>query len=151
MKASGRLAIAAGRCDGLRKLTTGSVQQTAAASSQPVLNRILGQPRIRMVQTRVVSLLVQQCAQTEAIDGFLYNSCILAIDRALSHKKRFYDAMQIQARLTQASPTDTGTSFDAHLVNQSTYLPNACVQIDDSECHIEVLIRSANAIAMEHM
>jgi hypothetical protein len=38
---------------------------------------------------------IRQCEGTEAMDGFLYNTCLLAIDRSLTHKQSFMDGLKI--------------------------------------------------------
>ena len=61
-----RLALAQRRCFALRLLCTGDPVDTAP------------------MQT--VCRLVKECAKTEAVDGFLYNACVIALERALFHR-----------------------------------------------------------------
>ena len=42
-----------------------------------------------------VCRLIRKCEGTAAMDGFVYNTCLLAIDRSLSHKQSFIDVLKI--------------------------------------------------------
>ena len=107
-----RMAQTALRCDRLRKLTNGSCASTAMGSSQPL--------------SRVVAQLVQGCRSMTADDGFVYNVAILAIDRAILHRKNFARSLEMQLRSPRSQDLDTMEFIQSNLA-----------------CHIQVLIRTS--------
>jgi hypothetical protein len=127
----GRLATAARRCNAIRTLSHGRLGHIAATTSQPVC--------------RVVARLVQQCAGTEPLDGFLYNTCVLAIERSLFHKKHFSESMQMQPPTNDSM--DGVDTFRLQLARGITQTLGSC---DGEDCHVDVLIRSANVVAAEY-
>ena len=106
-----RLALAHQRCSSLRHLASGF---SLYSSHQPVL--------------RGIAVLVQQCADTEAADGFLYNAAILAIERSLFHRMNLVKSLEMQLR------TPRNRRFDpVEFIRTSL------------ACHVEVLIHTATA------
>ena len=78
----------------------------------------------------VVCRLIRKCQGTEAMDGFAYNTCLLAIDRSLAHKQSFIDGLKIDLH----NQIRRGATYD-----QLNKL------IDDQlACHIDVLIHTAH-------
>ena len=107
-----RMAQTALRCDKLRKLTNGSGALTAMGSSLPL--------------SRVVAQLVQGCRSMTADDGFVYNVAILAIDRAILHRKHFARTLDMQLRSPRNQDHDTMELIQSNLA-----------------CHIQVLMRTS--------
>lgn len=86
-----------------------------------LLGGSLGVPSAR------VAASIQRCASLTARDGFVYNACVLALERMLHHKAGF--ARSLFAQLAAPLPTTA----------------DRCAFIDSSlACHVEVLIRTAN-------
>ena len=98
-----RLALAARRCGALFQLASGGGYGMQAVSS-----------------------LVQQCGDTEAIDGFLYNSTVLAIERALYHRLGLIQSLDSQLRSYRNRHFDPVEFVRTSLA-----------------CHVEVLMRTA--------
>lgn len=97
-----RLALAHRRCQALIQLgSSGSTPQT-------------------------VAWLVQRCSDTEAVDGFLYNCTLLAVERALCHRRTLVQSLYAQLRAAR------NRHFDPHEFIRTTVA-----------CHVEVLMRTA--------
>lgn len=106
------LAVIVRRCDALSVLgKTAGVARIAHRTSQPV--------------SRVLAGIIRQCAGTTASDGFVYNTAVLALDRAMFHRRDLVESLKQQLRDQQ------NTRFDAVAFIQTAV-----------DCHIEVLIRT---------
>lgn len=79
-------------------------------------------------RTVLVSRAVLSAATLTAVDGFVYNACLLALDRMIHHKRQFT------------------ASLNAHLATRRT--PDRCDFIASSlACHVDVLIHTAQHAA----
>ena len=109
------LGKAASRCDSLRRLVSGgNTWATGGALTQP--------------PSSLVARLVLNCEGTDATDGFVYNIAVLALERALFHRRTFSQSLDSQLRAPR------NASFDP-LEFVATSLA----------CHVEVLMRTAFA------
>jgi hypothetical protein len=99
-------------CSSFRSLLTGAFAHAPAPAAQ------------------VAARLVQRCSQTQAADGFVYNCCVLAIDRALFHRCNLVRVIDAQLRDRRAG--ERGAPLDV------------CAFVDNTvACHLEVLMRTA--------
>lgn len=105
----------AGRCDAVRALGSGGGMD---AGMRPNYNR--------------VARLVRQSSGTRASDGFVYNTALLAIERAIFHRKGL--VLSLADQLVRPN----STSFDV-----TTFIDGVV------KSHIEVLMGSAHAVVME--
>ena len=112
------------RCASFRALPLGSFAGAGAAAAAPV--------------AEVVARLVQDCIATRASDGFVYNCCLLAIDRALFHRSNLIRVMDAQLRDACAGAPARGGALDVAAFVETTVA-----------CHLEVLMRTATAPADE--
>ena len=106
-----RLALAHSRCVSLRCLAVGI---GPFAGHLPVL--------------RTISLLVRQCADTEAVDGFLYNAAVLAIERSLFHRINLAKSIEVQLQAPR----------------NRRFEPVEFIRTSVA-CHVEVLMHTATA------
>ena len=74
--------------------------------------------------------LVQRCTETEALDGFLYNACILALERAVFHHVGFARSLDAQMRAPRNQLFDPMEFIRTSLA-----------------CHVEVLMSTASTVA----
>ena len=106
-----RLVQAAKRCSGLRKLTTGACSSSREPSFQ------------------VAAKLIQGCNKMTADDGFVYNVCVLAIERANTHRLNFARTLGMQLKSSRNQIHDQVEFIAQNLA-----------------CHIEVLMRTSNQV-----
>jgi hypothetical protein len=71
--------------------------------------------------------MVSQCAKTEALDGFLYNTCLLAIERSIRHKQSFVRVLAIELN----------NSRQRRVVSE-TFIAERIA------CHVDVLIHTSH-------
>lgn len=71
-------------------------------------------------------MLVQQCGDTEAVDGFLYNCTLLAIERSLCHRRSLVQSLFTQLRAPR------NRHFETLEFIRTTVA-----------CHVEVLMRTS--------
>lgn len=76
-----------------------------------------------------IGRLIMRCRDTDASDGLIYNVALLSLERSLHHRKQFMWSISYQVDNTKP-PTEE------EYVNIQVAL----------ECHIEVLIKSANSM-----
>jgi hypothetical protein len=105
-----RLCLAQQRCDSLRRLVAGV--QTPHHQQLPVMH--------------AVATLVRRCTATEAVDGFLYNVAVLAIERTLFHRINLIRSLETQLRAPRNRRFDPVEFIRTSLA-----------------CHVEHLIRTA--------
>ena len=79
--------------------------------------------------SRIVARLIQDCKDTSADDGFVYNIAILSIERAISHRLRFVQTLAMQLQAPQNQLHDPLEFISENLA-----------------CHVEVLMRVANHV-----
>ena len=103
-----RLALAQRRCHGLRRIATGHPAAPPTAVT--------------------VARLVRRCAATDAVDGFLYNTAVLALERSLFHRLQLARSLEMQLHAPR------NRRFDVVEFIRTTVA-----------CHVEVLIRTATA------
>ena len=106
-----RMVQATQRCARLRKLTTGACSFSREPSFQ------------------VAAKLIQGCNKMTADDGFVYNVCVLAIDRANMHRLNFSRTLGIQLKSSRNQIHDP-----LEFINQNL------------ACHVEVLMRTSNQV-----
>lgn len=73
----------------------------------------------------VVARLVRTCSRVQADDGFVYNCALLALERAVFHRKSFMQTIEHQLH------TARSTSNPVDIITNSL------------ACHIEVLIKTS--------
>lgn len=110
VKPSALCAIAK-RCESFRSLTDGT--SGALPRQEPI--------------AKAVARCIQRCAAMRASDGFVYNTCLLAIDRALFHRRGFVRVLEGQLRSGSQSPDDVPGFVETSLL-----------------CHVEVLMHTGN-------
>lgn len=71
--------------------------------------------------------MVCQCTNTEALDGFLYNTCLLAIERSIRHKQSFVRALAVELLHSRRRRVVSNTFIAERLA-----------------CHIDVLIHTSH-------
>jgi hypothetical protein len=105
-----RLRGVANRCAALRALSTGAVGALAASAGEaPVC---------------VTARLIRRCRHLSAEDGFVYNCAVLALERAIHHRRLFQHTLNAQLRHA-AADTDVHELIRTNLA-----------------CHVEVLIKT---------
>jgi hypothetical protein len=114
-----RLVRTAQRCACLRQLANGSCATLAAGTAEPV--------------SRIVAHMVQSCGDVTADDGFVYNTAVLALDRAIMHRHNFVTSLAAQLQCPRNASLDPMDFITRNLT-----------------CHLEVLMRTATAAAEEH-
>lgn len=91
--------------------------------------------RDQAAHTKQVAHNIREAATLTARDGFVYNTCILSLDRMLDHKLRFADTLATQIALQRRLwPATTGLS-DVDVVASSL------------ACHVDVLVHTARVVA----
>ena len=105
-----RLATAHERCHGLRRLTAGVGSGGQKSPGQ------------------VVADLVRCCSQTQAMDGFLYNATVLALERSLFHRLNLARSLALQLQAPRNRRVDRMEFIRATVA-----------------CHVEVLIHTATS------
>jgi hypothetical protein len=75
--------------------------------------------------------VVMRCATLTARDGFLYNTCVLALERMLHHKMQFASSLRVQLASSHraALPRDRSEFIASSLA-----------------CHVDVLMHTANVV-----
>lgn len=84
-----------------------------------------------------VCQLVRQCQKTEAIDGFLYNTCVLSIERSLAHKRMFI----------------RGLTNEMNIPRRRRSISSSVISFIEERlaCHIDVLIHTSHIDPMHQM
>ena len=85
---------------------------------------------VGLESSAMVCRLIRQCEGTAATDGFVYNTCLLAIDRSLSHKQTFMDVLKVDVhnQIRRGATTDRmNTLIEEQLA-----------------CHIDTLIHTSH-------
>ena len=82
--------------------------------------------RQRIQPPELVRCMVQSRSLTSA-DGFLYNTCLLSLDRMLFHKENFVKMLQSQLAIMQHRESMLTDFIDSSLA-----------------CHVDVLIHTSN-------
>lgn len=109
-----QLAAVAQRCHAFRSLVTPEGGSSAVLTGVP--------------RSTLTARLVQRCASLTARDGFVYNTCVLPLERMLHHKQNFANSLHLQlSTLHRSGPYDRCAFIDSSLA-----------------CHVDVLIHTAH-------
>jgi hypothetical protein len=105
--------------------------------------RLLLHPRQTHPHPGAMAKQVVRCARMSASDGFVYNCCVLAIDRMINHKRALVRILAVQWQVHQSSFSSSLSPLCADV--------SAAVDLADFvqqrlASHVEVLIHSASAI-----
>lgn len=128
-----RLGTVARACRALWSLVHNDLHPTAAADAHH------HEPRAQLV-----ARAVRRSAGLSAVDGFLYNTCILSLERMLHHKINFVHTLREQlAVVTSSHRPNAG--------RRPTVIDRADFIASSLACHVDVLIHTANHLQPENV